>query len=148
MSRRIATFGGVAAVGGITYYLYSAGGDPKLAEKKAEHDAAYAARRLRGDVPGQDKEAKKAAEEGYEQVRATASQYASKANAEAEKAAQKFDAYSAEAKRKFEEAKAQAEKEYHETGKQVNAAANKFDAVVEDKAAKTQSWLGGLFGGK
>ena len=36
MSRRFATFGGVAAVGGITYYLYSAGGDPKLAEKKAE----------------------------------------------------------------------------------------------------------------
>jgi len=36
MSRRFATFGGLAAVGGITYYLYSAGGDPKLAEKKAE----------------------------------------------------------------------------------------------------------------
>jgi hypothetical protein len=29
-------FGGVAAVGGISYYLYSAGGDPKLAEKKLE----------------------------------------------------------------------------------------------------------------
>jgi len=38
-------------------------------------DAAYAVRRLRGDIPGQDKEAKKAAQEGYEQVRATASQY-------------------------------------------------------------------------
>lgn len=38
-------------------------------------DAATAARRLRGDYPGQDKEAKKAGEEGYEAVRATAQQY-------------------------------------------------------------------------
>jgi len=36
MSRRFATYGGLAAVGGVTYYLYSAGGDPKLAERKAE----------------------------------------------------------------------------------------------------------------
>jgi hypothetical protein len=37
-------------------------------------DVATATRRLRGDFPGQDKEAKKAGEEGYEQVRATAQQ--------------------------------------------------------------------------
>ncbi|KAJ8112665.1 hypothetical protein OPT61_g5012 [Boeremia exigua] len=55
--RRFATFGGLAAVGAGTYYLYSAGGDPKLAEKKFEHDAATAARKVRGDFPGQDKEA-------------------------------------------------------------------------------------------
>jgi hypothetical protein len=35
-----------------------------------------------------------------------------------------------------------------EAGKQINQTANKFDAAVEEKAAKTQSWLGGLFGGK
>lgn len=38
-------------------------------------DAANATRRVRGDLPGQDKEAKKAAEEGYEAVRATAQDY-------------------------------------------------------------------------
>jgi len=38
-------------------------------------DAANMTRRLKGDFPGQDKEAKKAGEEGYEQVRATAQQY-------------------------------------------------------------------------
>ncbi|CAN9219564.1 unnamed protein product [Alternaria alternata] len=148
MSRRFATYGGVAALGGVTYYLYNAGGDPKLAEKKAEHDAATAARKLRGDYPGQDKEAKKAGEEGYEAVRANAQQYADQAKAEAKKAEQKFDAYSADAKKQYEEAKARAERELHAAGKQVNAAANKFDAVVEDKAAKTSSWFGGLFGGK
>ena len=55
---------------------------------------------------------------------------------------------SADAKKQYEEAKARAERELHAAGKQVNAAANKFDAVVEDKAAKTSSWFGGLFGGK
>lgn len=40
--RQIATFGGVAALGGAAYYLYSAGGDPKLAEKKAERTFACA----------------------------------------------------------------------------------------------------------
>ncbi|CAE7014414.1 hypothetical protein P3342_003936 [Pyrenophora teres f. teres] len=148
MSRRFATYGGLAAVGGATYYLYSAGGDPKLAEKQAEHDVATAARKLRGDYPGQDKELKKAGEEGYEAVRARAEQYADQARAEAKKAEQKFDAYSRDAKKQYEDAKLIAEKELHAAGKQVNAVANKFDAVVEDKAAKTSSWFGGWFGGK
>jgi hypothetical protein len=34
--RQFATFGGLAAVGAGTYYLYNAGGDPKLAQKKIE----------------------------------------------------------------------------------------------------------------
>jgi F0F1-type ATP synthase membrane subunit b/b' len=55
---------------------------------------------------------------------------------------------STEARRKYEQAKAEAERELHQAGKQVNATANKFDAVVEDKAAKTSSWLGSWFGGK
>ena len=38
-------------------------------------DAANAVRRVKGDFPGQDKEAKKAGEEGYEAVRSTAQQY-------------------------------------------------------------------------
>ena len=46
MSRRFATYGGVAALGGVTYYLYNAGGDPKLAEKKAERKFC------RGQLPG------------------------------------------------------------------------------------------------
>lgn len=92
MSGRIVKLGGVAAAAGAAYYLYSAGGDPKLAEKKFEReyhtwlntssavltvsdDAANVTRRVKGDFPGQDKEAKKAGEEGYEAVRATAQQY-------------------------------------------------------------------------
>lgn len=38
MSGRVVKFGGVAAAAGAAYYLYSAGGDPKLAEKKFERE--------------------------------------------------------------------------------------------------------------
>jgi hypothetical protein len=36
MSNRALPVIGLAAAGGVGYYLYNAGGDPKLAEKKME----------------------------------------------------------------------------------------------------------------
>jgi len=36
MSNRALQFGGLAVAGGIGYYMYRAGGDPKTAEKKFE----------------------------------------------------------------------------------------------------------------
>lgn len=39
MSARFWQITGLAAAGGIGYYLYNAGGDPKLAQKKAEGKA-------------------------------------------------------------------------------------------------------------
>ncbi len=48
----------------------------------------------------------------------------------------------------MEDVKQQAEREYRAAGKEVNAAANKFDKVVIEKAAESKGWLGGLFGGK
>ncbi|KAL5115394.1 hypothetical protein ACEQ8H_006694 [Pleosporales sp. CAS-2024a] len=145
MSGRAVPALGALAAGGIGYYLYTAGGDAKLAEKKAEHDAANAVRRIKGDFPGQDKEAKKAGEEGYEAVRATAQQYANQARTEAHKAEQKFDQYSAEAKKKYEEAKAQAEKEFSSTRKDLNAAVDKFDQKTLEATKETKSWLGSWF---
>ncbi|KAF1360805.1 hypothetical protein EJ07DRAFT_113645 [Lizonia empirigonia] len=146
--RRFATFGGLAAVGAGTYYLYSAGGDPKLAEKKLEHDAANITRRVRGDFPGQDKEAKKAGEEGYEAVRATAQDYANRASAEAKKAQAKYNSLSVEAKKKWDEAKARGEEYTRETSKDFNAAVDRFDREVTKDAAQAKSWLGSWFGGK
>ena len=146
--RKVLTYGGLGAIGAGAYYLYNAGGDAKLAEKQFEHDAATAARKVKGDWPGSDKEAKKAGEESYEAVRATAQQYADQARSQAKVAEQKFDAYSADAKKKFEEAKAKAEQEYRAAGKEINAAVNQFDKTVEQKAAETKGWFGGFFGGK
>ena len=36
MSNRVVTFGGAALLAGAGYYFYQAGGDPKVAQKKAE----------------------------------------------------------------------------------------------------------------
>ena len=54
--------------------MFGARLDVMRADRRID-DAATATRRLRGDFPGQDKEAKKAGEEGYEAARATAQQY-------------------------------------------------------------------------
>ena len=35
-----------------------------------------------------------------------------------------------------------------ETGREVNAAANKFDKEVTDGINKSKGWFGGFFGGK
>ena len=36
MSQRALQVGGLAVLGGVGYYFYQAGGDPKAAQKKAE----------------------------------------------------------------------------------------------------------------
>jgi hypothetical protein len=36
MSNRALQVGGLAVLGGVGYYLYAAGGDPKAAQKRAE----------------------------------------------------------------------------------------------------------------
>lgn len=77
---RVVPILGVVAAGGVGYYLYAAGGDPKLAEKKFEsvypcldhcyashaenvpEDAASASARVKSDLPGSSKEAKKQGE--------------------------------------------------------------------------------------
>jgi hypothetical protein len=40
MSKRIVQIGGITAVGAGAYYLYNAGGDPKLAQKKIERTSS------------------------------------------------------------------------------------------------------------
>lgn len=42
MSRRLGPAVGLTLFGGISYYLYNAGGDAKLAEKKAEREFTIA----------------------------------------------------------------------------------------------------------
>lgn len=41
MSQRAVTIGGGALLAGVGYYLYAAGGDPKVAEKKFEGALRY-----------------------------------------------------------------------------------------------------------
>ncbi|KAF2798763.1 hypothetical protein K505DRAFT_321657 [Melanomma pulvis-pyrius CBS 109.77] len=135
MSRKVVGYTGLLAIGAGTYYLYNAGGDPKLAEKQFEHDAARASAKVRGELPGREKEAKKAGEEGFEAIRSKAKELSNDAKAEADKAAAKFESYRQDAAKKLDETR-------RETGKELNSAVDKFDKSVTEGARKSKGWFG------
>lgn len=77
---------GLALAGGVGYYLYTAGGDPKLAQKQFESrlllpfsyvascltevgDAARASQKVREELPGKGREVKKDFEAKAEETR-------------------------------------------------------------------------------
>ncbi|KAL2115602.1 hypothetical protein VTJ04DRAFT_9857 [Mycothermus thermophilus] len=93
-----------AAVGGIGYYLYSAGGNPKAAEKKFEGDARQLADRLKREIPPSRRDdirekvdeakdradaAKSRAEAYYNETKADAARKADEAQTKAEESASK-----------------------------------------------------------
>ncbi|KAI5922735.1 hypothetical protein F4810DRAFT_672487 [Camillea tinctor] len=116
---------GVTAVGGIGFYLYSAGGDPKLAQKQAEGDA----HRFKGRFEDRGQQAVTDAEKLGAQAGA------------------KFD--NAVARSQAELQKAQADIEAR--GKTAKDAAlnkiNELDKKVEDEASKAKSGISSWFGG-
>jgi len=120
----------LALAGGAGYYLYTAGGDPKVAQKNLEADASKAAAKLKTDVPGKAKEAEKTGE------------------AYAAQAGQKFDAAVGVAKSKVADAQAKADELRKDTAKQLNTAIDKLDKTVEKKASEAKSGISSWFGGK
>ncbi|KAI9833585.1 MAG: hypothetical protein M1819_003538 [Sarea resinae] len=129
----------VAGAGG--YYLYSAGGSPKVAQKEIEHDAARVSAKVKSELPGREKEAKKQGEEW------------------GEKAGAKFDSALGTAKGKLNDADASLEasrknaadklEAYRkETGKDLQQGIDTFDKKVEDGASKAKSGVSSWFGGK
>ncbi|KAI4864301.1 hypothetical protein F4820DRAFT_424027 [Hypoxylon rubiginosum] len=120
---------GLAAAGGIGYYLYSAGGDPKVAQKKAEADAHRASAKFKSEIPGRGEQAKKDAEKYGAEAGAKFDSALGKTQAELQKAAQETEAYA-------KDAKAAALKKVDE-----------FDRKVEADAAKAKSGISSWFGG-
>ena len=123
---RAPLFIGLAAAGGVGYYLYSAGGSPKVAEKKFEADIAAASAKVKSEIPGRSKEAQKDAEK-----------WASEAGAKLDGAADKARAELAKAENQFDHLR-----------KDTNQKINEFDRKVEAKAAEAKSGLSSWFGGK
>ncbi|CAK7269052.1 hypothetical protein SEPCBS119000_003372 [Sporothrix epigloea] len=134
MSRsRAPLYIGLAAAGGVGYYLYSAGGSPKVAEKQFESDLKSVRSRASGTAG---------------EARADAKQYGAEAGA-------KIDSAIAQAQSEYERAAAQARdassslsKQVDDARSQVNKSVDAFDKKVEDTAAKAKSGLSGWFGGK
>jgi len=136
-SRNGLTIAGLAVAGAAGYYLYSAGGDPKVAEKQLEADASKASAKVRSELPGRTKEAEK-----------TAQSYEKKGEALATSAGKKFDEAFADTKSKLAQTKEQAESYRKDAAKELNKDIDKFDKTVEKKTAEAKSGLSSWFGGK
>ncbi|TVY56786.1 hypothetical protein LCER1_G002185 [Lachnellula cervina] len=117
---------GLTAAGGVGYYLYTAGGNPKVAEKQFETDLSKASAKVKSEVPGQGQRAQKEGEK-----------WASEAGAKVDSAADKARAEFAKAEGKFEELR-------KDTGKKIDQA----DRKVESEASKAKSGISSWFGGK
>ncbi|KIW07743.1 uncharacterized protein PV09_01673 [Verruconis gallopava] len=140
MSGRFVKVAGVGLVAGAGYYLYQAGGQPKVAEKKFEHDAAKLSSKIRGDLPGAEKEAKTGIKLAGEEASAKFDSAAAQLKDSANKTENKLSAYANDASKKLEDTR-------KEVGSTLMAGVDKFDKTVEKKASETKGWLGGWFGG-
>ncbi|KAJ8613285.1 hypothetical protein MRB53_036972 [Persea americana] len=132
----------VGVVGaGAAYYLYSAGGDAKVAEKKFEADAHKLSSKIKSEVPGRADEAKSNIKLGAQEAGSKIDSAYASAKAEGKKLEGSASAYADEAKAKLEAAK-------DKTGASLKAGVDKFDKTVEDGAAKAKSGISSWFGSK
>jgi len=136
--KRVVQVAGLGAVGLGGYYLYNAGGSPKVAEKQFEHDAAKLSNKARSDLPGYEKEAKTgiklSAEEAGQKIDAALQQ----GKETTSKIDSKLESYRASAEQKIDGAR-------KEIGKDLTAAVDSFDKNVEKGASKSKSWISGWF---
>ncbi|CAO1602953.1 hypothetical protein XANCAGTX0491_006548 [Xanthoria calcicola] len=126
-SRRALQIGGATiAVGGV-YYLYSAGGNPAVAEKKLEHDVSAAGARLKG----QDLSSTEAQKKG---------------EVFAKEAGATLDRTMHEAGSKVDQLKDEGTKAFNDTSKELKQTADSFDKKVNQKTSEAKSgissWLG------
>ncbi|KAK4109453.1 hypothetical protein N656DRAFT_783040 [Canariomyces notabilis] len=122
---------GLAAAGGVGYYLYSAGGSPRAAEKQFESDAHHVAAKIKGESPT------------YRQTDAEAQgrKLGQEAGAKVDSAIETVNRETSKAK---SEAESYAKAAKADTLKKID----QFDHKVEEKAAQGKSWFSSWFGGK
>ncbi|WPH01447.1 Hypothetical protein R9X50_00429300 [Acrodontium crateriforme] len=136
MSGRFWQITGLAAAGGVGYYLYNAGGDPKAAEKQFEADASKLTSKVKSQGANISKDAKTYGAEAGAKV----DQAIADAKAGVNKADAKLESYRKDAESKIEAS-------LKDARQQGNKAVDAFDKNVTEGAAKAKSgissWLGG-----
>ncbi|KAF4550525.1 Hypothetical protein D9617_17g047930 [Elsinoe fawcettii] len=148
MPRRVGAIAGLSLVGFGGYYLYNAGGDPKVAEKQVEHDAARLSSKVRSELPGREKEVKTEAKVLGQQAGSKIDSAINDARSKSAELEKNLSNYASDAEKRFEAAR-------REAGKELNQAVDKFDKTVGDAASKVQqegakakSGISSWFGGK
>lgn len=138
MSRsRLPLYLSLGAAGGIGYYLYSAGGSPKVAEKRFESDVHRAAAAAKSELPHRGANAE-----------AHAKNYGQEAGAKIDSAIASMRNEASQAKSKAESyakgLQADASKQVDKAAGKVQGAAGKVDDGAEKaKAGGVSSWFGG-----
>ncbi|KAH7358938.1 hypothetical protein B0T11DRAFT_109990 [Plectosphaerella cucumerina] len=117
-----------AAAGGIGYYLYGAGGSPKVAEKRFESDVHKASAEVKSHLPGSRDT----------NVQHNAADAAGRLGA-------KIDNIAAETDKQLSIAKSNAEAYAKEAKANAMQSVNEFDRKVEDKAAQAKSGVSSWF---
>ncbi|ROV98612.1 hypothetical protein VSDG_04219 [Cytospora chrysosperma] len=123
-------FLGLAAAGGVGYYLYGAGGNAKVAEKQFEADVHRGAAKAKHELPGRGKQAEKELAVYGKEAGAKLDETVAKSQAELHKAKVEAEAYARDAKAA--------------TLKEID----QFDKKVEQGASKAKSDISSWFGGK
>jgi uncharacterized protein YicC (UPF0701 family) len=121
---------GLAAAGGVGYYLYSAGGSPRAAEKQFESDAHRVAAKIKGEVPHRSTDLESEGRRVGKEIGAKVDDAVETVNRDVSKAKSEAEAYA-------KGAKADAFKKIDE-----------FDRKVEDGASKGKSYVSSWFGSK
>jgi len=123
---------GTALAGGVGYYLYSAGGSPKVAQKEFESDAHKAAAKIRGEVghPTQRTDYEKEGKHLGQSVGAKFDAAIKTVDKDLSKAKHETESYAKSAKA--------------ETLKKID----EMDRKVEEQAAKSKGYMSSWFGSK
>ncbi|THW99335.1 hypothetical protein D6D13_10184 [Aureobasidium pullulans] len=141
---------GAATFGG--YYMYRAGGNPKVAEKQVEHDAARLSSAARDELPGRAKELKTEAKVYGEQIGQKIDGAVKDARDKTREFDAKFETYRADAEKNINKYSKEANKEFNSAvdtfDKKVGDAAANAKASAEVNAEKAKSGLSSWFGGK
>ncbi|MDI1485234.1 MAG: hypothetical protein OHK93_000371 [Ramalina farinacea] len=145
MSRRALTFGGIAAAGGVGYYFYQAGGDPKVARKEAEHDLATAKSKVKGETVSNEA-AKKQGEEWAARAGSQIDRTVDDARAKAREADKVISNKTAEAENKVSQLKSDGVTKFDQTRKDAGRKIDEIDSKVEKKASEAKSGISSWFG--
>lgn len=157
---RTPLFLGLAVAGGAGYYLYSAGGSPKAAEKQFERKflSSFASlhppptEKARTNYPDDLKAVRDRATTSGGDIKTDAEKYGAKAGAKIDSAVAQAQTEYNKAASQARDAAADAVNKAESYGKDVRSQVNKsidaFDKSVEDAASKTKSGVSSWFGGK
>ncbi|KAI7544402.1 hypothetical protein KC331_g6834 [Hortaea werneckii] len=139
-SRRFWQITGSATLAGVGYYLYNAGGQPDVAEKKFEADATKLSKEVRSHLPGSGTQAQKEAEASSAQAGQKLDQVVQDAKQGMSKVDSKLEAYRNQAEKGLDQNLAEARKG-------ANNAIDSFDRNVSEGASKAKSGINSWFGG-